>query len=183
MESLIDASCFDCFGYNHATLFHNLDALLNYQELAKDLDPDFILKPELEIVAEYSKEMLMMKEKEVFSFYFSDHPASSIRPNYPKAILVKEVPNYFNRQVEMIVLVENLKTITTKKGDRMAFLSGSDETGTMDLTLFPRIFERYMDVQKGQLCVIRGNVEKRLDQYQIIVQSMEKVDSGLEDKQ
>ena len=40
-----------------------------------------------------------------------------------------------------------------------------------------------MDVQKGQLYVIRGNVEKRLDQYQIIVQGMEKVDSSLEDKQ
>ena len=176
IESLIDASCFDRFGYNHATLFHNLDALLNYQELAKDLDPDFILKPEIEVVAEYPKEMLMMKEKEVFSFYFSDHPASSIRPTHPKAILVKEVPNYFNRQVEMIVLVENLKTITTKKGDRMAFLSGSDETGTMDFTLFPKVFERYNDVQKGQLYVIRGNVEKRLDQYQVIVQIIKKVD-------
>ena len=76
----------------------------------------------------------------------------------------------------MIVLVENLKTITTKKGDRMAFLSGSDETGTMDFTLFPKVFERYNDVQKGQLYVIRGNVEKRLDQYQVIVQTIKKVE-------
>ena len=52
----------------------------------------------------------------------------------------------------------------------MAFITGSDETGTMDYTLFPKIYKEYSNIQKGDLLKIRGNVERRLEQLQIIVE-------------
>ena len=54
----------------------------------------------------------------------------------------------------------------------MAFITGSDETGTMDFTLFPKVYRMYEMIEKGDLLKIRGNVEKRLDQYQVIVQKI-----------
>ncbi|MDE5587367.1 MAG: DNA polymerase III subunit alpha, partial [Bacilli bacterium] len=53
MESLIDAGCFDSFGYNHHTLYNSLDSISTYADLTKDLDPEFVLKPEIETVEEY----------------------------------------------------------------------------------------------------------------------------------
>ena len=61
IECLIDSSCFSRFGYNISTLHYNLDSILNYATLVKDLDPSLVLKPEIEIRDEVSKEVLMLK--------------------------------------------------------------------------------------------------------------------------
>lgn len=169
IESLIDASAFDSFGYTHATLFHNMDALLNYMDLAKDLDPSFILKPELEEKDELSKNELMYREKEVFGLYLSNHPSTTYRLDYPKAIALETIDNYFNRRIEVIVLLDNMRVIDTKKGDKMAFLTCSDETASMDFTLFPKIYKKYQDLEKGKMLKINGVVEKRLNKYQVVV--------------
>ena len=52
----------------------------------------------------------------------------------------------------------------------MAFITGSDETATMEYTLFPKIYKRYPNIEKGDLLKIRGTVERRLDQIQIIIE-------------
>ena len=67
------------------------------------------------------------------------------------------------------ILVEKIKTITTKKGDKMAFITGSDNTGSMEYTLFPKVLEDNMDIRIGNLLKIRGRVEKRLDNLGLIV--------------
>lgn len=54
----------------------------------------------------------------------------------------------------------------------MAFLTGSDETGTCEFTLFPRVFNNYQNLEKGNLIKIRGNVEKRLNELQIIAEKI-----------
>ena len=62
-----------------------------------------------------------------------------------------------------------MKVINTKKGDKMAFITGSDETSTMEYTLFPRTYNLYSNIERGDLLKVRGKVEKRLNAYQIIV--------------
>ena len=173
IESLIDASCFDSFGYNHRTLFQNLDALLNYAELAKDLDPTFLLKPEMEIFDEFSKDELMYREKELFGFYLSNHPASFQRTKYLEAIPIEAIPQHFNKRIETIVMIDQVRIIETKKKEKMAFLSGSDETGSMDFTLFPKTYQLYSEIDRGKLVKIKGTVEKRLNKYQVVVQTIE----------
>lgn len=175
METLIDAGCFKNFHYNTATLYHNLDAIMNYVDLAKDLNPEFIMKPELEIIEEYPKEMLLVKEKETFGIYLNNHPTTTYIKQNPNIVHLVEIPNHFNQIVTTIILVDNMKQITTKRGDAMMFLSGSDESGSMEFTLFPKIFANYSDIQKGMILKVIGNVEKRLNQYQVIVRKIEKI--------
>ena len=80
------------------------------------------------------------------------------------------MPNFFNRQVDTLILVEKIKEITTKKGDKMAFITGSDETGSIEYTLFPKTYNNYINnISTGYLLKIRGRVEKRVNEYQIIV--------------
>ena len=167
LEALIDSSCFDDFGYNIKTLNDNLDNLINYANLAKDLDESLILKPEIEIKEEYSKEMLMEREKELFGFYLSNYPTTGYKAKF-KVINLNEIERYFNKNIDVIVLVDRIKEITTKKSEKMAFITGSDETDTLDLTLFPSIYSKYQ-VKRGDILLVRGKVERRMDKYQLVV--------------
>ncbi len=170
LEVLINADVFKEFNYNRATLIYNLDSLFNYAELTKDIDPSLVMKPEIEIQKEYSNAYLLEKEKEVFGFYLSSHPTTMYKKDNPYCIPLNAIENYFNKKVDTLVLVEKIKVITTKKGDKMAFLTGSDETGSCEFTLFPKVFNNFQELEKGNLIKIRGNVEKRLNEIQIVVE-------------
>jgi len=39
----------------------------------------------------------------------------------------------------------------------------------MDFTLFPKIYNLYSNISRGDLLKVRGKVEKRLNEYQVIV--------------
>ena len=86
----------------------------------------------------------------------------------PYCISINECNNYFNKSVDILVLVEKVKEINTKKGDKMAFITGSDETGSKELIMFPKVYIN-SNVEVGNIIKIRGKVEKRFDEYQIIV--------------
>ena len=172
LETLIYADVFKEFSYNRATLIYNLDSLFNYAELTKDIDPSLVMIPDIEEQKEFEDSYLLEKEKEVFGFYLSSHPTTMYRKDNPYVISLNEVSNQFLKKVDTLILVDKIKVINTKKGDKMAFITGSDETGTMDFTLFPKIYKLYEMIERGDLLKVRGTVEKRLDQYQVIVEKI-----------
>ncbi len=170
IETLIQADVFKEFGYNRATLIFNLDSLFNYAELTKDVDPTLVIKPEIQYQKDYSDDILLEKEKEVFGFYLSSHPTTNYRKDNPSCIQLNEVSEYSQKKIDTLILVDKIKVIKTKKGEEMAFVTGSDETATQEYTLFPKIYQKYHYVDKGNLLKIRGTVERRLDQIQIVVE-------------
>ena len=54
----------------------------------------------------------------------------------------------------------------------MSFITGSDETGSMEYTLFPKTYDLYPNIVKGDLLKVLGNVEKRLNEYQIVIRKI-----------
>ena len=180
-ETLIMANVFKEFEHNRATLIYNLDSLFNYAELTKDIDPSLVMKPDIEFQKEYSNTYLLEKEKEVFGFYLSSHPTTFYKKDNPYCIPINEIDKYFNKQVDCLLLVDKIKVINTKKGDKMAFVTGSDETGSSEFTLFPKVFEDFQDLTRGKLIKIRGKVEKRLNQIQVIVERIKYVEEKHED--
>lgn len=176
LEVLINANVFNEFNYNRATLIYNLDSLFNYAELTKDIDPSLVMQPEIELQPEYENSYLLEKEKEVFGFYLSSHPTTMYKKDNPYCIPLNIVENYFNKKIDTLVLVEKIKVINTKKGDKMAFLTGSDETGSCEFTLFPKTFNNYQTLERGDIIKIRGNVEKRLNEIQIVVERIKNLE-------
>ena len=174
LETLILADCFRNFKYNKRTLIMNIDSLYNYGELVKDLDPSLVLMPDIEIVDEYDNYLLLEQEKALFGLYISNHPATSYKGTVTNCISLEQLNKYFDKLVTTVVLVESIKEITTKKGDKMAFASCSDETGSVDYTFFPKIWNN-IELKKGHLYKIVGRVEKRYDQIQIIVSQIEEI--------
>ncbi len=66
-------------------------------------------------------------------------------------------------KANLAVEIVNIKVITTKKGDTMAFLTVEDGTGSLDsVTVFPETFETYKDllVEKNTI-LINGEMSKR----------------------
>jgi len=172
LEVLIKADVFKEFNYNRATLIYNLDSLFNYAELTKDIDPSLVMKPEIEVQKEYANSDLLALEKEAFGFYLSSHPTTLYQKDNPYCIPINTVAEHFNKKIDVLVLVEKIKVINTKKGDKMAFLTGSDESGSCEFTLFPKTFNNYSNLERGNLLKIRGTVEKRLNEIQIIVEKI-----------
>ena len=185
LEVLIYADLFHEFSYNRATLIYNLDSLFNYAELTKDIDPSLVMQPDIEEQKEYEDSFLLEKEKEVFGFYLSSHPTTMYKKDNPYTVSISDVVKNYGKKVDCLLLVDKIKVINTKKGDRMAFITASDESGSMDFTLFPKTYKLYENIEKGDLLKIRGRVEKRLDQYQIVVERIkylkEKVNRDEED--
>ena len=169
------AGTFDSFNLTRKTLVENMDELINYQELTKDLEPEFVLKPEIIEYGEYTNEEIINIEKDLFGFYLSNHPVTNYKAKYKNIISLESVPSNFNKIIECVVLVERVKKITTKKGEEMEFIEASDEYLKRDFTLFPKVFKLYNDLKVGNIIKVKGRVEKRYDNYQIIVEELEKL--------
>ena len=175
LEALIDVSCFDSFGYNKKTLYYNLDNLINYATLTKDLDPDLVIKPDIEIMDEFSKGELLSNEKASLGFYLSSHPTTIYKSRTSNVVNLVDIKNYFGKRVELLVMIDKVRVVNTKNNDKMAFYLASDDTAQTDLTLFPKVYEKYKDIDKGEIVLVKGEVQRRFDKYQIIVNEIKRI--------
>ena len=57
----------------------------------------------------------------------------------------------------------------------MAFIKASDEYNTVDLTMFPRVYQKYNSIAIGDVIKVYGRVEKRNDIYQVLVSTITKL--------
>ena len=55
----------------------------------------------------------------------------------------------------------------TKKGDKMCFVTGSDENTSIDVVFFPTVYSDSIKVH--DVLYLNGRVEKRFDKYQFVV--------------
>jgi len=74
----------------------------------------------------------------------------------------------------MTLIINRIKEVTTKKNDVMCFITASDEYGVVSLTLFPNTYKKCQKLEKNDIIKITGQVEKRYDKYQIIVNELKK---------
>lgn len=165
VEVLINAGAFDSFGEKRTTLLENIDAALTYIELSSDLDENLVMKPELIIS---SKEDSEIDEIDIYGFYLSSHPASK----FDGVEKIKFMSANVNRIVTLGVLVDKIKSITTKKGEKMAFLELSDDTGKIPGIIFPRNNELISQIEEGNLLKLQGKINERDKELQFIIEKI-----------
>jgi DNA polymerase-3 subunit alpha len=112
---------------------------------------------------------LIQHELDLFGFYVSTHPASK----YPKVMKQINIESFFNKIVETVILIDKIRVIKTKKNKDMAFIIGSDETTSNEFIFFDNC--NISELHIGDLIKVEGIVERRLDKYQIVVRSFEKL--------
>lgn len=174
IETLILSGTFDSFKINRKTLISNIDIIINYGELLKDVGI-YALKPEITYEDEYSKKEIMNIELEYFGFYLQNHPVTLSRDKKNNITMIKDIKYYFDKEVNLVVFVDSIKEIETKNKEKMAFITGSDELEDISIVLFPNIYKKY-HIDNKDVIYLRGKVEKRFDKYQIIASYIEKID-------
>ena len=172
LTNLINSSSFDSFNINKKTLIDNIDILINYAELTSGLDNSLIDKPEIESLEEYSKDELTKIEFNTFGFYLSSHPVQQYRDNDITTLNLKE---NFNNNITIYLLVDSKRDVITKKNEKMLFITGSDEFSSVDLVVFPKVLERFYNINKSEVYKFTAKVEKRFNEYQLIVSKIESV--------
>lgn len=73
-------------------------------------------------------------------------------------------------------ILEEIKPIMTKKGDRMAFIRLADMEDALEVVAFPKAFEKFKDILTENTCVvIKGKFSKRNDEASMIVEQVKKL--------
>ena len=116
---------------------------------------------------------LINQEYDAYGFYINNHPAGKYQDK--SIIKLSKIENFFNKFVKCIVIIDNVRTIKTKKGDNMALIKASDETFTRDFVLFSDGYNMIRNINKGDLVEVMGRVTKRLSDYQIIINKITKI--------
>ncbi len=143
--SLIEAGCLDDLGYNRATMINNLEETKRYTKLIYKVDGSFdeslAEKPLLDL---YSTNKLNELEKEI-SYYglsFDNSYLNTIRKKYPRcAYTTSDIR--VDQSCCMILKIENVDVKKTKTGDKVAFVSASDEYGAIELVVFAKEYAQF----------------------------------------
>ena len=171
IKKLIYADTFRKFGYNKKTLYDNIDNIINYAQLANGMTKDEVEEPYIIISKDYDEKDLRLIEKDTFGFYVSNHPSASYQDNVLK---VEKAKDYFDKKINMVLVVELIRTFKTKKNEDMASIVASDETGEIELVLFPRNYNLVNNIESGDVILVRGTIGKRLNEFQVIVNTIDK---------
>ncbi len=183
IENLVLVGAFDSIYSNRASLLASIDQAIEQRELFKEfLDQPSLFQDQLEMVESYTeiedftKIKKLSDEKELLGFYVSSHPLKEYRKQLRRAgkITLSHAMKLVNTRkvIHAVVIVDTVKVIRTKRGERMAFLTISDEESEMDAVLFPDLFRQISNkIEEGMLLQISGIVEDRKQRLQLVIQS------------
>lgn len=165
IEPLIYSGAFDNMGYNRAEMIDALPKLISGIELfagfANFDDPT--LQTAIDQRNESPLLTRLTKENEYLGVYLSGHPVTQYYQLGQQLHATKIADLYPNSEATIIVLTNHVKTIYTKREHReMAFVNGTDETGAVDITVFPKQYQQFKEqLETNKILIVRGRVEYR----------------------
>jgi DNA polymerase-3 subunit alpha len=179
LESLIQVGAMDSLPGNRKQKLAILDDAIqanrdsgNQHSLFQEF-PYEIQYPDL---AAYTQIEQLELERELIGFYLSGHPLDP----YPMgAYTVEQVDHLPNRsRFDIPLLISSIKVVQTKKGDAMAFVEAGDKTGTIELVVFPDVYQqRRMLLQEKQLLYVTATVQVASNQRKLIANELVALDS------
>ncbi|MGI6240350.1 MAG: DNA polymerase III subunit alpha [Candidatus Omnitrophica bacterium ADurb.Bin292] len=195
LESLIKCGAFDEWKLHRSQLMAMLDTALEMgSNLQKDRNRGQMSffentvgegtfhdeQATIPAIPEWPENQKLAFERELIGFYVSSHPLSKytkVLKNYATA--TSDTLPEFNHQAEATMggIVDQLKEILTKKGDKMAFLTLQDLVGSCEVVVFPSVYRETSNlIQKDQLIFVRGKVDARDDPPKILADEIVSID-------
>jgi DNA polymerase-3 subunit alpha len=189
IESLIKCGAFDATGAKRSQMMAALESALDYgQRMQREKnDPQMglfdvgesrpsINAPGLPEIGEWDEKQYLAFEKEALGFYLSGHPLNRYaelldRFTNANAISIKELKD--GDSVRIGGIVQSSKTIKTKKGDLMAFVTIEDMHGAVEATVFARVFADARDyLVEDQPVLIQGQIQKDEQSVKILADTL-----------
>lgn len=174
LEGLVQSGALDTFGQDRGVLFHTLNQAVQLAELQDkntsigQSDLFGVSAPSIQTyanVAPWSMQQRLQEEKMSLGFYLSGHPIhahmTEIESFCTGRINAIKQPS---KHVIIAGFVSSLRTLMTKRGDRMAFIALDDDQGKMEIAVFADIFADTKELlESEQLLIVEG--EASLDDY------------------
>jgi len=159
LEGLVQCGAFDFTGIPRARLFAGLDEISrfcggrhdpNQLNIFAGLDDSGKAQMEatafdLPDVEEWPEKEFLRREKEALGFYISGHPLERFQEEIPSVVTcgIQDLAGRKDKSLVHIAgVVEGLKVKRTKKGDKMAIITLEDLTGSVEVILFPDLFDK-----------------------------------------
>lgn len=171
LESLIKSGALDSFGLHRAALLINLDNALQAAEQQAQLaalgqqDMFGLSLPEHKVsvieVAPWPTLQRLQGEKETLGFYHSGHPLQLYENELSQlvSIQITDLEKATAQSVTIAGMITHMRTMFTKRGDRMAFVTLEDRSGTIELTIFAELLENNKQfIVKDALIIVEGEI-------------------------
>jgi DNA polymerase III subunit alpha len=181
LEGLIKTGAFDSTGAKRSQLSAVLDQAIENGAAAqreRDLGQTNIFgndlngqdseehpaMPPLPDIPEWDQGERLKHERELTGFYISSHPLARYEATIhalatASTISLPELSD--GREVKLCGIITTVKSMLTKKGDRMAYLSLEDLHGVVEIIVFPDLYKNAADLLVPERLVrITGTVDR-----------------------
>ena len=160
--ALINAGAFDEFGETRATLKANVGAVA---KSVKFHGLNLSLEDDLEVAFTHVEEEPLLQrigeEIEVLGFSVSPHPSSKYDPLL-KSGWIQAIQTVFEEgYMRFVGLIVDIRKISTRKGEQMAYVTLQDASGMIDVVVFPStLAEIYQHLQQNTMVLMEGRVKR-----------------------
>jgi len=188
IEALVCTGAFDTFE-RRGQLYGNIDNMLAYnreQVAGKEANQDSLFggMSEVDNLTLYPCDPVpttqkLIWEKELLGVYVSGHPLDAHGTEVSKRPKIEQIINgHQGTTVVTTGLIEQVKELLTKKGDRMAFVKLGDQTHSIEMVAFPECYEASKDLLVPGTCVaVKGKFNKRNDEPSILIDKLKMLSS------
>ncbi|MEK7669080.1 MAG: DNA polymerase III subunit alpha [Patescibacteria group bacterium] len=188
MDALIKAGAFDNFS-ERGQMLANMDNLLEYNKESvgnKDQHSLFSSTPSLDYsplrlnsASPVTPAESLAWEKELLGLYVSGHPLEQFKEKLAnQKNTIKNIKKN-SKENEIVVvggLIENMRDILTKNGDKMFFIKFVDLTDEIELVVFPRTLQEFSNIFVPDECIaVKARVSLRNGEKSLIAEKAKKL--------
>jgi DNA polymerase-3 subunit alpha len=190
IESLIKCGAFDAMGYKRRPLMSSYEEIMELAlrrhrekssgqssifdqfEKKESADPDHSEAAILRNLPEWESGELLAHEKEMLGFYITGHPLSKFTERLAMVAntdTVEILEKKDKEEVRFAGVVSNIRKVTTKKKDLMAYVTFEDLKGSVTVIFFADVYRKAHDLLHGEEPVlIKGVVDVGEDSIKVI---------------
>lgn len=181
LESLIRCGAFDSLGGSRSQYLTILDYVVQRAQTAQRHESRGQLKlggyqqtpqDKLPKIPEYSITETLKMEKELLGLFLTGHPLDPYREKYTDWVQfrLQELQDVEDRSRVIVGgIISELKIHTTKRGQKMAFVALEDWSGSVDVIIFPVLFQQYqLLLEKGQPLLIVGRIDQKDEEVSLV---------------
>ncbi len=197
VESLIKCGAFDSTGANRSQMMVSLENAIDYgQRVQKEkADPQMglfdigaakqnINLPQMSGIDEWDEKQLLTFEKEALGFYITGHPLTRFEDLLDKFTNANTISLKEKNDGEIVRIggiIINIKTIKTKKGDLMAFVTLEDQHGTVEIIIFSLVYAAIQEILiEDNTVIIQGRVKGDENSVKILADTVVPIEKAEE---
>ncbi|MEK7586121.1 MAG: DNA polymerase III subunit alpha [Patescibacteria group bacterium] len=118
-------------------------------------------------------------EKDLLGLYISGHPLDSYKDKIEKfGTIIKKIKEEtkVGMPVTVAAIIDDIRIVTTKTNNRMAFIKISDFSSGIEAVVFSKLYEGTKDILiKDTIIALQGKVTERNGEKSIMIESFKKI--------